>query len=67
MRLKPASHCKSETCHLSSEILEDGGAVDGGGGANSSRGGGSGLQVSMDPEHDEDGEDGEENGGNVDD
>ena len=50
--------------HLSSEILEDGGAVDGGGGANSSRGGGSGLQVSMDPEHDEDGE---ENDGNVDD
>ena len=57
MRLKPASHCKSETCHLSGEILEDGGAVDGGGGANSSRGGGSGLQVPMDPEHDEDGED----------
>ena len=52
--------------HLSGEILEDGGTVDGGSGANSSRRGGSGLQVPMDPEHDEDGEDGEENDGNVD-
>ena len=58
------SQCKSGTCHLSGEILEDGGTVDGGSGTNSSRGRGAGLQVSMDPEHDEGGE---ESDGHVDD
>ena len=39
--------------HLGGEVLQDGGAVDGGGGANTPGGEGAALQVTVDPETDQ--------------
>ena len=51
MRLSTnATELQSFETHLSSEVLEDGGAVDGSGGSNPPGGERAALEVAMDPE-----------------